>query len=232
MHEITILSHDYICCRHSKFTMRLIDTETGMFIETNEPQPYAILSHTWDDQGEQSYQEVREIQRSFASRRGVRTLSDFLVQEYDTESPCFFHTTPLQRRPRSRRSMFDASLGRIARSWPLLRPSACNRHLLCHKDLSIKIKEACAAARRHGYRLLWIDSCCIDKQSSAELSEAINTMFQWYSLASVCLAYLPDYLDNRVLDGYIPLANRYSSWCCDRHHLNPETRRKTLRRCK
>ena len=90
--------------------MRLIDTETGMFIETNEPQPYAILSHTWDDQGEQSYQEVREIQRSFASRRGVRTLSDFLVQEeYDTESPCFFHTTPLQHRPRSWRSMFSSS---------------------------------------------------------------------------------------------------------------------------
>jgi hypothetical protein len=38
----------------------------------------------------------------------------------------------------------------------------------------------------------WIDTCCIDKTSSAELSEAINSMFQWYRNAEVCYAYLSD----------------------------------------
>lgn len=38
----------------------------------------------------------------------------------------------------------------------------------------------------------WIDSCCIDKTSSAELSEAINSMFKWYQKAQVCYAYLSD----------------------------------------
>lgn len=38
----------------------------------------------------------------------------------------------------------------------------------------------------------WIDSCCIDKASSAELSEAINSMFDWYRRAEVCYAYLTD----------------------------------------
>ncbi|KAI8635258.1 heterokaryon incompatibility protein-domain-containing protein [Xylariaceae sp. FL1651] len=38
----------------------------------------------------------------------------------------------------------------------------------------------------------WVDTCCIDKSSSAELSEAINSMFKWYSDAAVCFAYLPD----------------------------------------
>jgi hypothetical protein len=38
----------------------------------------------------------------------------------------------------------------------------------------------------------WIDTCCIDKDSSAELSEAINSMFAWYSEATVCFAYLED----------------------------------------
>jgi hypothetical protein len=33
---------------------------------------------------------------------------------------------------------------------------------------------------------------CIDKASSAELQEAINSMFRWYSLAIVCYAYLED----------------------------------------
>ncbi|KAK3364641.1 hypothetical protein B0T25DRAFT_599039 [Lasiosphaeria hispida] len=34
--------------------------------------------------------------------------------------------------------------------------------------------------------------CCIDKASSAELSEAINSMFTWYKSAAVCIAYLSD----------------------------------------
>lgn len=38
----------------------------------------------------------------------------------------------------------------------------------------------------------WIDTCCIDKSSSAELSEAINSMFGWYERAEVCYAYLSD----------------------------------------
>jgi hypothetical protein len=38
----------------------------------------------------------------------------------------------------------------------------------------------------------WIDTCCIDKSSSAELSEAINSMFRWYRDSEVCYAYLPD----------------------------------------
>jgi len=39
---------------------------------------------------------------------------------------------------------------------------------------------------------LWIDTCCINKDSAAELSEAINSMFEWYSSAELCLAYLVD----------------------------------------
>lgn len=43
-----------------------------------------------------------------------------------------------------------------------------------------------------GYRYVWVDTCCIDKTSSAELSEAINSMFCWYREAEVCYAYLND----------------------------------------
>jgi hypothetical protein len=38
----------------------------------------------------------------------------------------------------------------------------------------------------------WVDSCCIDKSSSAELSEAINSMFRWYRSASACFVLLED----------------------------------------
>jgi hypothetical protein len=39
---------------------------------------------------------------------------------------------------------------------------------------------------------VWVDSCCIDKSSSAELSESIVSMFRWYQEATVCIAYLSD----------------------------------------
>jgi hypothetical protein len=38
----------------------------------------------------------------------------------------------------------------------------------------------------------WVDSCCIDKSSSAELTEAINSMFHWYQKAARCYVYLSD----------------------------------------
>ncbi|KAK3630929.1 hypothetical protein LTR56_017202 [Elasticomyces elasticus] len=55
-----------------------------------------------------------------------------------------------------------------------------------------KIRLTCEQARAHGLRYAWVDTCCINKQSSAELSEAINSMFLWYSGAQICFALLPD----------------------------------------
>lgn len=55
-----------------------------------------------------------------------------------------------------------------------------------------KITGAAKLAASHGYRWIWIDTCCIDKTSSAELSEAINSMYRWYENASVCYAYIED----------------------------------------
>lgn len=55
-----------------------------------------------------------------------------------------------------------------------------------------KIKACCALAALEGYQYVWIDTCCIDKTSSAELSEAINSMYRWYHVAQICYAYLAD----------------------------------------
>ncbi|KAF2440849.1 HET-domain-containing protein [Karstenula rhodostoma CBS 690.94] len=55
-----------------------------------------------------------------------------------------------------------------------------------------KIEKCCKQALRDGYKYAWVDTCCIDKRSSAELQEAINSMFRWYERAGVCYAYLED----------------------------------------
>lgn len=55
-----------------------------------------------------------------------------------------------------------------------------------------KIVAFCKRARQRGLRLAWVDTCCIDKRSSAELSEAINSMYQWYRSARECYVWLED----------------------------------------
>lgn len=98
--------------------MRLINTETWVleeFIGRNIPK-YAILSHTWEEEGEVTYQDVM-TNPDYASMKG-------------------------------------------------------------HK----KIEMTCQLAAASGLRYAWVDTCCIDKSSSAELSEAINSMYQWYEI--------------------------------------------------
>src|SRR5690348_14507641 len=47
-------------------------------------------------------------------------------------------------------------------------------------------------ATKDGLGYFWIDTCCIDKTSSAELSEAITSMFRWYHESAQCYVYLSD----------------------------------------
>jgi hypothetical protein len=55
-----------------------------------------------------------------------------------------------------------------------------------------KIKFCGDQATRDGLQYFWIDTCCIDKSNSAELSTAINSMFRWYRNAKKCYVYLTD----------------------------------------
>ena len=56
-----------------------------------------------------------------------------------------------------------------------------------------KIKKTCQLARDSGIKYAWVDTCCIDKSSSAELSESINSMYNWYRQSRICYAYISDW---------------------------------------
>ncbi len=60
------------------------------------------------------------------------------------------------------------------------------------KDGFRKIDLACQQARLDGYEWAWVDTNCIDKSSSSELSEAINSMYAWYRDAEVCYVFMKD----------------------------------------
>lgn len=55
-----------------------------------------------------------------------------------------------------------------------------------------KIQFCSQQADLDGLKYFWVDTCCIDKSSSAELAEAINSMFSWYQKSEKCYVYLAD----------------------------------------
>ncbi|TBU24448.1 heterokaryon incompatibility protein-domain-containing protein [Dichomitus squalens] len=159
--------------------MRLLDTHTGHFIEVSDISniKYAILSHTWDTGGEQTYEEVRNIQIDYpiqrVSSRAKQPSIAWASRAYSR----------IRRRCCRRSSDRDNEVA-VSEDWP--------SDLWGDHRLAEKIKKSCEVARNHGYRLLWIDSCCINKSSSSELSEAINSMYAWYGHATICYAFLAD----------------------------------------
>ncbi|KAK4160199.1 vegetative incompatibility protein HET-E-1 [Cladorrhinum sp. PSN259] len=71
-------------------------------------------------------------------------------------------------------------------------PRSPHSHPVERKAGYPKIEFACGQAAKEGYTHVWVDTCCIDRKSSGEVTEAINSMFSWYQKAAVCYAYLDD----------------------------------------
>ena len=63
-----------------------------------------------------------------------------------------------------------------------------------------KLQFCARQAAKDGLQYFWVDTVCIDKKSSAELTEALNSMFRWYREATKCYVYLSDVI--RVDSGF------------------------------
>lgn len=68
----------------------------------------------------------------------------------------------------------------------------------------VKIRAFCHLAYNDGFDYAWVDTNCIDKTNSSELSEAINSMFSWYRDAARCYVYLHD-LKHDPVTGLLPM---------------------------
>ncbi|KAI6102162.1 hypothetical protein F5141DRAFT_257742 [Pisolithus sp. B1] len=55
-----------------------------------------------------------------------------------------------------------------------------------------KLQIFCALALHRNFQWAWSDTCCIDKDSSAELQEATGTMFSWCRWSSLTIVHLSD----------------------------------------
>lgn len=55
-----------------------------------------------------------------------------------------------------------------------------------------KIEFCGEQAARDKLDYFWVDTCCINKSSDAELASSLNSMFRWYRNATKCYVYLSD----------------------------------------
>lgn len=196
----------------STYNMRVHDTKTGHVLTRKEGDPpYAILSHTWDAK-EQEFEEVQRIQNSsmYHLPMLLRMVSSTLLKPLIICLSHFLGFLALIICSNiSSHSPADDMRGwsifylvRISAASPLymwsqrLKNATLNvlpwRSVLHDHRLSEKIRRVCAATREHHFAQVWVDTSCLDKTSSLELSEAINSMYAWYRDAAVCYVYLPD----------------------------------------
>ena len=130
---------------------------------------YAILSHVWGNASEEdTFQSVQALAKKCRDN-AAHTDKDSTPENTPTPPP-------------SSNSLSDGAEN----------PGRSNGPTNPRDLISPKIRNFLIVAESHGYYWAWADTCCIDKTSSAELTEAINSMFRYYALAEVCYVYLRD----------------------------------------
>ena len=198
--------------------MRLLNVTTMQVEEFYSPNipPYAILSHTWGAD-EMTLADMETIARHRLTRQQqMARILPRTPDKADTMKMLLLSSMLMAfrggsgARPPTPPSIADSlgalgglgGMGSAAFEKALVPASLHSSHILELKAGFAKVTYACGQASREGYQYIWIDTCCIDKTSTAEVSEALNCMFAWYQSAGVCYAYLEDVQHGGHRGGY------------------------------
>jgi len=72
------------------------------------------------------------------------------------------------------------------------------RHETFRKSGYLKILAACGQARGDGFRIIWIDTCCVQQGNHEDVVANITSMYAYYQNAQVCYVYLADALNGSL----------------------------------
>ncbi|PIL24166.1 hypothetical protein GSI_13919 [Ganoderma sinense ZZ0214-1] len=165
--------------------MRLLHTTTGEFYEFDDEKleevRYAVLSHmyAWNKEPELSYKAFRIIQ----------------------EDHRYYSASPAPLSPTTTDAHFSLPSSHATHSWSSAiyssssTPFLGSTGVLDDPRVSPKIREACRIARTDNCDYIWVNTCCINDDSTLESTEAIHATFRRFSKASICYAYLADVPD-------------------------------------
>jgi hypothetical protein len=93
-----------------------------------------------------------------------------------------------------------------------------------------KLEFCSTQAKADGLHYFWVDTCCIDKASSAELTQSLNSMYRWYKNAARCYVYLSD-VSLRTQDGVSSHIEWESAFCSSRWFKRGWTLQELLAPC-
>ncbi len=187
--------------------MRLLNIESfklESYDNENVIPPYLVLSHKWGED-EISFQDLQELPQDIEIRELRQSLRNveqrferverFLNTEWGTVTQAKGESPQLGRHTDS-----TPGVEKEGDEMAVLIQSLPHLNRAKQKETSWnKIYGCCKEAKALGFSYVWVDTCCINKDSSSELSEAINSMFSWYRNATVCIAYLSDVsFENRI----------------------------------
>ncbi|KAK1834432.1 vegetative incompatibility protein HET-E-1 [Podospora conica] len=204
--------------------MRLLNVTTLEVDSFDGPKvpPYAILSHVWgQDEVTMADMEIiarhrlrrqQELARILPRAGGNPDKADTMKMLLISSMLMAFRGGHSSHYRRDHSSLHGAVAHSVRHAdayekSSLVPASLHSSHALELKAGFTKISYACGQAARDGYQYLWVDTCCIDKSSSAELSESLNSLYAWYRDAAVCYVYLAD-----VHQTSNPARGGYRSW--------------------
>jgi hypothetical protein len=186
--------------------MRLLNIKTlklEWFHNADVAPSYAILSHRWGDE-EVLFEDVEEKPEAQKLRSLQRKLEeterrlDALSRKIEGKSQTDALSNPLSVWPGSANT--ESSVQRSPDTVKSATVSHVHESQAAKPKGWAKVLAFCKIAEQFGISYVWIDTCCIDKNSSTELSESLNSMFAWYRCATLCIAYLSD-VDRNWWDG-------------------------------
>lgn len=167
--------------------MRLLNVRTlklEYYEDWETVPPYAILSHVWEYQ-EVLFEDLQDVTDS-------QDIQDLQSRLNDLEHRIMGADAQLTSRWRWRWRWWSRDEQVEKKDSDETQPENPQLRRAKQKKGWSKIEGCCREAAKYGLFHVWIDTCCICKTSSSELSESINSMFAWYRDARLCIAYLGD----------------------------------------
>ncbi|KAF8232522.1 hypothetical protein L208DRAFT_1397346 [Tricholoma matsutake] len=157
------------------------DIEAPIIQMVKDQTAYAIFSHWWLDKGELTFQDLLKLESISAAGFNQLMQSPKELMLWDStalldQAQVLSANTDAKQ---DRHDIFE-QMEKICNSM-----SSWN-----HAAGFVKLVKFCKAARQYQCKYVWLDTGCINKQSSTDLEESIQSMFAWYQNSQICIVHL------------------------------------------
>jgi hypothetical protein len=145
---------------------------------------YAIFSHRWLVEGELTFQDLSKLDSITVA--GFSPLIKSSTELKELRGAAILHQAmdlSAKRDPKRNGREVFGEMKKICE---------CMSDQSHHATDFVKLVKFCEAALRCGCDFAWLDTGCINKQSSSELEESIRSMFSWYRNSHICIVHLSE----------------------------------------